>query len=78
MVLPLSPLSGLLGFAPLPIGFFLALVGMVVGYLVLIEVAKRLFFADPEGRLPALRRRGRAHQLQRRAARFSLGAPRTG
>jgi len=78
VVLPLSPLSGLLGFAPLPIGFFLALVGMVVGYLVLIEVAKRLFFADPEGRLPALRRRGRAHQLQRRAARFSLGAPRTG
>ncbi len=74
VLLPLSPLSGLLGFAPLPVGFFLALVAMVVGYLVLIELAKRLFFADPEGRLPALRRRGRTHQLQRRAARFSLNA----
>ena len=74
VALPLSPLSRLLGFAPLPIGFFLALAGMVVGYLVLIELAKRLFFADPEGRLPALRRRGREHQLHRRAARFSLGS----
>jgi len=48
---------------------------MVVAYLILIELAKRLFFADPEGRLPALPRRGREHQLQRRAARFSLGSP---
>ena len=44
---------------------------MVVGYLALIELAKRVFFADPEGRLPHIRRRGRVHQLQRRAARFS-------
>ncbi len=58
-VLPLSPLSRILGFAPLPVGFFLALAAMVVGYLVLIELAKRLFFADPEGRLPHLSRRGR-------------------
>jgi hypothetical protein len=75
VVLPLSPLSTLLGYAPLPVGFFLALVGMVVAYLILIELAERLFFADPEGRLPELRRRGREHQLQRRAARFSLGSP---
>jgi Mg2+-importing ATPase len=56
------------------VGFFLALVGMVLAYLVLIELAKRLFFADPAGRLPDLRRRGREHQLQRRAARFSVAS----
>ena len=71
VLLPLSPLSHLLGFARLPLGFFLALVGMVVAYLVLIELAKRLFFADPEGRLPHVRRRGQQHRVQRRAARFS-------
>jgi len=77
VVLPLSPLSKVLGFAHLPWGFFLALVGMVLGYLILIELAKRLFFADPEGRLPQphLRRRGHQHRLQRRAARFSVAAP---
>jgi P-type Mg2+ transporter len=73
VLLPMSPLSHLLGFASLPLGFFLALVGMVVGYLVLIELAKRLFFADPDGRLPPVRRRGQQHRVQRRAARFSSG-----
>ncbi len=72
VALPLSPLSPLLGFTPLPLGFFLALAGMVVAYLVLIELAKRLFFADPEGRLPRPRRRGHHHHQQRRAARFSV------
>ena len=71
VLLPMSPLSATLGFAALPIGFFFALGGMVIGYLALIELAKRLFFADPEGRLPSVRRRGRDHQVQRRAARFS-------
>ncbi|MDQ2791906.1 MAG: magnesium-translocating P-type ATPase [Actinomycetota bacterium] len=74
VVLPLSPLSGILGFAHLPLGFFLALAGMVIAYLVLIELAKRLFFAEPEGRLPHLRRRGHRHRIHRRAARFSVGA----
>lgn len=77
VVLPLSPLSHILGFAPLPLGFFLALTGMTVAYLVLIELAKRLFFADPEGRLPHLRRRGPQHHLHRRAARFSVGVRET-
>ncbi len=72
VVLPLSPLSGLLGFAPLPLGFFLALVGMVIAYLVLIELAKRIFFAEPEGHLPLMRRRGEQHRVHRRAARFSV------
>jgi Mg2+-importing ATPase len=71
VALPQSPLSHLLGFSHLPITFLLALVGMVVGYLALIELAKRVFFADPEGRLPHIRRRGREHLVHRRAARFS-------
>jgi P-type Mg2+ transporter len=74
VALPMSPLSSLLGFAPLPLGFFLALVGMVIAYLVLIELSKRIFFAEPDGHLPFVRRRGQRHQLQRRAARFSVSA----
>jgi Mg2+-importing ATPase len=77
VLLPLSPLSHLLGFARLPLGFFFALVGMVIAYLILIELAKRLFFANPDGRLPHLRRRGQEHRIHRRAARFSTGSPPT-
>jgi Mg2+-importing ATPase len=72
VALPMSPLAGLLGFAHLPAAFLLALAGMVVAYLVLIELAKRIFFAEPERRLPPERRRGRRHRIQRRAARFSV------
>ncbi len=73
VLLPLSPAAQLLGFAPLPLGFFLALAGMVVLYLVLIEFAKRLFFADPEGRAPHPTPRPPHHQVHRRAARFTVG-----
>jgi Mg2+-importing ATPase len=73
--LPQSPLAGILGFTPLPTGFFLALTAMVVGYLVMIELAKRVFYALPETRLPHRRGRGHRHRLQRRAARFSVPAP---
>jgi len=75
VVLPFSPLSAVLGFQPLPIGFFAALAGMVVAYLVLIEFAKRFFFARLAGRLPPVRRRGPAHHLHRRAGRFSHAGP---
>ncbi|MGZ4645208.1 MAG: magnesium-translocating P-type ATPase, partial [Blastococcus sp.] len=74
-VLPQSALAGILGFTPLPTGFFLALAAMVLGYLVLIELAKRVFYALPETRLPHRRGRGHGHRLQRRAARFSVPAP---
>ncbi len=51
---------------------------MVVGYLALIEVAKRVFFANPAGRLPLPRLRARSdgHHLQRRLSRFSYPGPR--
>lgn len=74
--LPLSPLAGVLGFDPLPVPFFLALLGMAAVYLVLVEIAKLWFYARAaQQRVPAppagVRRRGRAHHIARRAARFS-------
>ncbi|MFD3810429.1 magnesium-translocating P-type ATPase [Rhodococcus sp. NPDC058639] len=68
-----SPPADDLGFTRLPLGFFLMLVVLIVGYLVLIEYAKRLFYAEPQRHLPS-RRRGRRHRVHRRAAHFSTGA----
>lgn len=42
-LLPLTPLAGPLGFAPLPPGLLLAVAGMVVAYLGCAEAAKRWF-----------------------------------
>ncbi len=55
VVLPYSPLADLLGFQALPFNFFLALAGMVITYLVLVETAKRYFFR----RWPSLTGQGR-------------------
>jgi P-type Mg2+ transporter len=65
-------LAHLLGFRPLPGLFFLALAGIVVCYLVLIETGKYWFFrlyrapakAAPRHRTPG-------HRVHRRAARFA-------
>ncbi|GAA4044014.1 magnesium-translocating P-type ATPase [Arthrobacter methylotrophus] len=74
--LPLSPLAGLLGFDPLPVPFFLALLGMVVLYMVLVELAKSWFFSRTAQQAPPLtapvRRRLDTHHISRRAARFSV------
>jgi len=43
-LLPATPFAHTLGFQPLPGGFFAALAGMVLGYLVLIELGKRVFY----------------------------------
>ncbi|MEV7011389.1 magnesium-translocating P-type ATPase [Streptosporangium sp. NPDC051022] len=71
IALPLSPLSRTLGFTAPPPAFFLALTGMVAAYLVLVELAKKVFYAFPESGRPIVRRRGHVHHVQRRAARFS-------
>ncbi|MGA7205208.1 MAG: magnesium-translocating P-type ATPase [Specibacter sp.] len=73
--LPLSPLQGVLGFEPLPVPFFLALLLMTAVYLVLVEFAKQWFFARPIQQPSAVRWRGRIHHIQRRAARFSVPGP---
>lgn len=74
--LPLSPLAGVLGFDPLPVPFFLALLGMAAVYLVLVELAKLWFYARAAQQPVLLRpravpRRGTTHHIARRAARFS-------
>nr|MBS1901109.1 magnesium-translocating P-type ATPase [Actinomycetota bacterium] len=70
--LPYSPLNGLLGFTPLPAPFFLALVGMLILYLVLVELAKRRYFRRVSARPPRARAPRRpARRVLRRAARFT-------
>ncbi|MGN6426319.1 MAG: magnesium-translocating P-type ATPase [Leifsonia sp.] len=75
--LPYSPVSGLLGFTPLPAAFFLALVALVVLYLVLVETAKVWYYARLSApRAPVVRRRAYPHRVARRAARFTARSPR--
>jgi P-type Mg2+ transporter len=73
--LPYSPVSGLLGFQPLPVPFFLALVAMVLAYLVCVELAKKWFFGRPaqqfETAPPPPRQRGYPHRVHRRASPFT-------
>jgi P-type Mg2+ transporter len=76
-VLPATPLARTLGFQPLPGAFFAALAGMVAGYLVLVEIGKRIFYrADAAtARTAAKPRRDRTRQhLRRRIAYFSTAA----
>lgn len=75
--LPSSPLSAVLGFQPLPVGFFLALVAVVVLYLVVVELAKHAFYARlqrPRASATS-RRRGYRHRVTRRASRFNPRRP---
>ncbi|WP_309620271.1 cation transporting ATPase C-terminal domain-containing protein, partial [Salinibacterium sp.] len=77
--LPYSPVSGVLGFQALPVPFFLALVGMIVTYLVLIELAKKWFFSRPAQQLVATtepqHERKYHHHVNRRASRFTSVSP---
>ncbi len=43
-VLPFTPVAPLLGFVPLPLPFFSALIGLVAVYLGLVEVMKQWFY----------------------------------
>jgi Mg2+-importing ATPase len=72
-ILPMSPLADDLGFARLPLGFFGALVLMVVAYLALAEVAKWEFYRRLERPVREHRRRDR-RRIERRAARFTTAA----
>jgi Mg2+-importing ATPase len=72
VALTVSPLAHQLGFTTLPWLFFAALVVFTIVYLVIVEVTKTVFYADPmhlTGR--PHRTRGQTHRIQRRAARFS-------
>ena len=74
IALTISPLARPLGFTALPWPFFGALALFVIVYLVLVEVTKKLFYAEPVRMAGQPRRvRGREHRIGRRAARFSHG-----
>jgi Mg2+-importing ATPase len=50
VVVPISPLGSVLGFGPLPIAFWLLLVGIVAAYLTMVEIAKRIYDSHEAGR----------------------------
>jgi P-type Mg2+ transporter len=54
VLLPYSPLAGVLGFEPLPAVYFLFLAGASLTYLALVEVAKRTLLAGLSGVQPTL------------------------
>ena len=72
-MLPATPLAGVLGFVPLPFGFFAVLALMVVGYLVLVEVGKSVFYRMAvTGTHATVAREMRTDRpLRRRMRRFS-------
>jgi len=69
-ILPATPLAADLGFRPLPLAFFAALIAMIIGYLVLIEIGKHIFYSTRISQVhpqPYARHR----LVRRRAAKFS-------
>ena len=74
-VLPATPLAHTLGFQPLPVTYFAALAGMVAGYLVLIEIGKKIFYrvasGDTATSVPTAPLDNRRRHLLRRATHFS-------
>ena len=72
-ILPYTGLANLLGFTPLPAIFFLLLFGMVVVYLVLVELAKTRFYHAPHARRPWLastQAEWLERRIRRRASRY--------
>jgi Mg2+-importing ATPase len=55
--LPFTPAGAYLGFVPPPLGFYLVLVGIVLAYLAMVQVAKGAFYLRwdkrPVARAPA-------------------------
>jgi Mg2+-importing ATPase len=75
VVLPSTPLAHQLGFQSLPVGFFAALVAMVIAYLALIEVGKWLFYRRTDEPARPVPRARPEHQLRRRISRFRRALP---
>jgi P-type Mg2+ transporter len=77
-LLPATPLAHSLGFQPLPGGFFAALAGMVICYLALIEIGKRIFYGALSTAPPTPRRHHPNRHLRRRTAYFSTATRQPG
>src|SRR5271166_1184053 len=79
-ILPYTGLAHLLGFTPLPVTFFLLLLGLIAIYLLLVELAKTRFYRAPHARTP---RPASTHaerlerRIRRRASRFIRHAAQT-
>ena len=76
-ILPYTGLASLLGFTPLPTTFFLLLFGMVVVYLLLVELAKTRFYRAPHARTPRIastHTERLERRIRRRASRFIRSA----
>jgi P-type Mg2+ transporter len=72
-ILPYTGLAHLLGFTPLPTTFFLLLFGMVVVYLLLVELAKTRFYRTPHARSPRMtstHTERLERRIRRRVSRF--------
>ena len=77
-ILPYTGLAHLLGFTPLPTTFFLILFGMVLVYLLLVELAKTRFYrapATPVSRRVPTHAQRLERRIRRRASRFSRHLP---
>jgi Mg2+-importing ATPase len=70
-LLPFSPLADVLGFTALPAGYFAFLVGAVMLYLLIVELAKRRFYRDADDGRP-LARRHPERRVHHRASRWSI------
>ena len=74
--IPATPLARTLGFQPLPAAYFATLAGLVVGYLLLVEVGKTWFYRAAATAAPTTVARTRHrrftphHHVRRRAAYF--------
>ncbi len=77
VLLPYSPLAGLLGFTALPATFLAAVIVMIGLYLFLIELGKRRFYRlQGEGRPVAQSPPQRERRIHHRASRWTiLGRP---
>ncbi len=79
-ILPYTGLAHLLGFTPLPATFFLLLLGLVVIYLLLVELAKTRFYRAPHARTPRpapTQAERLERRIRRRASRFIRHAAQT-
>ena len=77
-ILPYTGLAHLLGFTPLPATFFLILFGMVVVYLLLVELAKAWFYRAAHARAPRrvpTQAQRLERRIRRRASRFIRHSP---
>lgn len=73
ILLTYLPVGAAFGFNALPAPFFLALLGMIAAYLVLVELAKRFMFRDAGPQEANRYKRGRQHRVDRRGSKFVTG-----